>query len=192
MNVPAGLAERCQAGERQAFTELFQATKEDVYKIIYSVLGNDTEIEDIIQKVYLEIFKNISRFQKRSKISTWIYGITTHTCFNTLRQRKKQQQELSLATPAGKQAAAGLSGGQRDLPDRDIERQELNLIITACLKEIKPDWRVVLILHDMQHLPLKEISKIVSKPVGTIKSRLFYARDAMKTALQKRNISDAS
>ena len=151
------------------------------------MLGDRAEAEDVSQEVFVTVFKSIDSFRGESQLSTWLYRVTANHCKNRIKylarrhHRKKQDiddtREGDIIRPMSEQGAR---------PDGAAEGNELERIIQQALTEIDDDHRVVIILRDIEQLPYAEIAGILDVAEGTVKSRLFRARAALKARIDAR------
>jgi RNA polymerase sigma-70 factor (ECF subfamily) len=158
---------RCKLHERSAQTEFYVRYRNEVARTVYKVLGPDAELEDVIQDVFIEVFRSIDRFKGRAKVTTWLYRVSVNVALQRLRKRKRRPELY----PQYKE----------DLPDhetplRSLERDESKRIVYGVLDTMAEKKRAVFILHEILGLDSKEISEIVSANVLTVRTRLHYAR----------------
>ncbi len=166
------LVKRCVAGNRQSFQLLYRRHQHRVRQILYQ-LCDLTMLDDLTQEVFLRAWKGLPKFRQSSQFSTWLYRIAWNVASD--RRQTLARDRSHLATIAQNIAT------QHDDPDlmqlhyRDLVRKGL-----SCLSE---EHRAVLVLHDLEELPQKEVAEILEIPVGTVKSRLFHARGGMRKFL---------
>ena len=164
-----GLVERCQRGDAEAFRELFRAHRLDVARLAQRMLGRGTDLEDIIQEVFLQVHRSIRDFRHGARFSTWLYRVTVNVVLMHRRSAKSR--------PVFSEAPEGLSAiDQRPLSDEQIERQRRVLAFHRLLDRLSEKKRLVFVLHELEGLSPGEIAKIVGSPVLTVRTRLFYAR----------------
>jgi RNA polymerase sigma-70 factor (ECF subfamily) len=162
------LLERCKQGERAALGEFYRTYRSDVTRNLQRVLGPGRgDLEDVLQDVFIEVFRSIGRFRGDSKLSTWLYRVCVNVALQRLRKRKRLAEvpEESVA-----------EGATDDTPERELDtRRRLNAVYRL-LDELSPKKRVVFILHEIEGREPKEIAAIVGAPVLTVRTRLHYAR----------------
>jgi len=177
----------CQRNDRKAQGIFFHRYKEKILLTIVKILGSDTSIniEDTVQQSFISVFKSIHRFQFRSSIDTWIYAICQKTCMTQLRKKYAKRQLQLVANPEDILLHAPAGGGSS--PDHRIEQKELRQSIFHALDKIHPQRRMTFILFEIEKRPIEEISSLLGCAVGTVKSRLFRARnDLQRLLLQNR------
>ncbi|HVY31706.1 MAG TPA: sigma-70 family RNA polymerase sigma factor [Polyangiaceae bacterium] len=166
---PASLVERCQRGDAEAFRELFRAHQRDVARLAQRMLGRSTDLEDIVQEVFLQVHRSIRDFRHGARFSTWLYRVTVNVVLMHRRAAKSRPVfgELADHTPA-----VDPRGGS----DEQLERQRRVQAFHRLLDRLSEKKRIVFLLHELEGLAPGEIAKIVGAPVLTVRTRLFYAR----------------
>ena len=164
-----GLVERCQRGDAEAFRELFRAHRQDVARLAQRMLGRATDLEDIVQEVFLQVHRSLRDFRHGARFSTWLYRVTVNVVLMHRRAAKSR--------PIFSEAPEGLSAvDQRELSDEQLERQRRVIAFHRLLDRLSEKKRLVFVLHELEGLSPAEIAKIVGSPVLTVRTRLFYAR----------------
>ena len=176
------LVRRIKAGESDAFDALCTMYDKKVVNIAYSLLSDREDALDAAQEVFVRVYKSISGFRGDSSLSTWIFRITRNVCSDFLRKRKgfvkslddDEEDEPRLEIPDESRA-----------PHTEFEKKERVRIVRAAISELEENQRTVLTLFDLNGLSYEEIADITKVPVGTVKSRLFRAREALRKKLEK-------
>jgi RNA polymerase sigma-70 factor (ECF subfamily) len=184
----ARFIERLIARDERAFNELVQAYEQRVFRLLLRMLGRRDEAEDMAQEVFVQVFKAIGTFRGDSRLSTWIYRIAVNLCKNRMkylsRRHSGEQDELE---PAAERLplneAKGVTYGETTRPDQLVEGFQLERVVQACIAELDPDFREVLVLRDVEDLTYDELCEVTGLPEGTVKSRLHRARAMLKTAV---------
>jgi RNA polymerase sigma-70 factor (ECF subfamily) len=176
------LVQRCRRGEPRAFSELFSQHKELVYRYIYKMLGSGAPIDELIQDTFIEIARSIGSFNEKAQLSTWIYRITANVCMRYLRQ--KHRKSTQMLQPNEIEIEQLTDNGEGSGEAALLKKQTRELINQA-LGRLDAKKRTVLVLHDMEGVALKDVAEIVGIPLGTVQTRLFHARAAMKKYLSK-------
>lgn len=181
--VLGGFFERRAAVEDPTTLEaLFRAHAEDVHRIATRMLGpraSQSDVDDIVQKVFLAAHHALPRFRHESKTSTWIYGITTRVVLNDLRSRRRYYEMVERY-----QEHAPLEAHAPDLEAQIADRAELERV-WRCLVKIKPNKRVVFVLHELEGMTAAEIAEALRSSEGTIRSRLRHARQELIVHLDR-------
>jgi RNA polymerase sigma factor (sigma-70 family) len=171
------LVKRCVAGDPQSFRLLYRRHQHQVSQILYQ-LCDPTTLDDLVQEVFLRAWKGLPKFRQSSKFSTWLYRIAWNVASDrrqTLAQDRSRLQTIarSIAT-------------QHD--DPDIMQLHYQDLVRKGLSSLSDEHRSVLVLHDLEQLPQKEVAEILEIPVGTVKSRLFHARSGMRKFLEESGV----
>ncbi len=171
------LVQQCLQGDTQSFRLLYQRHQQRVRSILYQ-LCDATALDDLVQEVFLRAWRGLPRFRQSAQFSTWLYRIAWNVASDqrqALAQGRTRWQVLTKHAPT-----------QQDAPDvMALHYQDL---VQRGLATLSFDHRTVLALHDLEELPQKEIAAILDIPVGTVKSRLFHARAAMRKFLETEGV----
>ncbi len=178
------LVTRAQQGDIPAYDQLVQRHQGRIYGLIYNMTGNQQDTEDLVQEVFLKGFKVIKRFKGKSSFYTWIYRIAINRTINFVKKRRNRAT-LSLndldASVENDPAYVELSA--RESPLRDASLSELQEKLNKALQALSEKHRSVVVLHDIQGIPHDEIGKMMNCSPGTVRSRLFYARQQLQNEL---------
>jgi RNA polymerase sigma-70 factor (ECF subfamily) len=154
---------------------------------VFRVIGASPEIEDIVQDVFIHVFRSVHRFRGESKFTTWLYRLTVNVTKMHLR-RKKSRPRLVEALPYTRESPSQAPARPDELAEQQVRITALRELV-AGLSDKK---RTVLILHDFEGMPPAEIAKVVEAPVLTVRTRLFYARKELYAAIAQHPILAAS
>ena len=174
------LIHRSQAGDTDAFGELVTKYRTKIFSMIYGIVGNECDAWDLAQEGFLKAWRSIHRFQGRSSFYTWLYRIAVNLTIYSLRRKKgREEVELDDAIPSY-------------LPDPGVnyERTEIREQVNAALAKLSPEHRAVVVLKELEDLHYHEIAEVLNLSMGTVMSRLFYARKKLQFML--RPIYDSS
>jgi RNA polymerase sigma-70 factor (ECF subfamily) len=180
------LVERCQANDAAAFNEIVSRYKDRVHNYVCRMAGTGTDAEDLTQETFVRAFVSIKSFQGRASLNTWLYRIATNVCIDHARRSGK----IKANTESLQQNEEDGGSAERDLPDSRFDPQnillnkELGAKLELALKALPEKLRMVVLLHDIEGLPYEEIAQIAECPLGTVKSRLFNARAALRDRLK--------
>jgi RNA polymerase sigma-70 factor (ECF subfamily) len=164
-----GLVERCQRGDAEAFQQLFQAHRDDVARLAQRMLGRATDLEDIVQEVFLQVHRSVRDFRHGARFSTWLYRVTVNVVLMHRRAAKSR--------PVFGEAPESLTAvDHRPFADEQVEQRRRVQAFHRLLDRLSEKKRVVFVLHELEGLAPGEIAKIVGSPVLTVRTRLFYAR----------------
>ena len=181
------LIKKLQARDTQAFELLIEEHQSRIFNLIFRMIGNHEEAEDLLQEVFITVFKKIDTFRGESSLSTWIYRIATNHCINRKKYltRRKHYAKSAYGELTEKEQSESGSGITENLPrpDEMAEGKQMELLIQKAISTLDDEYRVVLVLRDVQNLSYDEIEQILEVPAGTVKSRLHRARMALKEKL---------
>jgi RNA polymerase sigma-70 factor, ECF subfamily len=204
------LVRRIQGGDQAAWTPLLTRYQDRLFGVCVKMLGNRDLAADVTQDAMIKIIEGLGSFDGRSKLSTWIIRVTMNVCLSKLRS-EKLRRHISLdalngyAAGANRGGGRGRGGGGAYYEDRSggervgernragerepegalrIEREESRRRVAAALLRISPEQRAILVLRDARGLDYEQIAEVLDVPVGTVKSRLFRARAALREAIE--------
>ncbi|RKX41428.1 MAG: RNA polymerase subunit sigma-24 [Verrucomicrobia bacterium] len=180
----AELVLQSQQGDMRAFDELVERYHGKIYGLTYNMTSNREDAEDLTQEVFVKAFEALPRFRGKSSFYTWLYRIAVN---KTINYRKKRNRKRALSLDQFDQDIK-TDDVYHDLtakgsPLRNISLSELQEKLNEALQHLSEKHRTVVVMHDMQGIPHDEIAKVVGASVGTVRSRLFYARRQMQTEL---------
>ncbi|MDV2503922.1 MAG: sigma-70 family RNA polymerase sigma factor [bacterium] len=179
MDRDAFLVEQCRAGDEEACEALVRQYQERVFALISRMTGDPDRVEDIAQEVFLKAFRSLKSFRGGSRFYTWLYRITVNTVLNTMRSQGRRQ-ETSLDALEGFEVQA-----DADMEPAEVTaRLELARRVREAIDQLEEPYRVIVYLRELEDLSYEEIAEVVELPVGTVKSRLFRARQQLKGLLQ--------
>lgn len=184
------LVKRAKKGDRQAFEELVVRHSEKVYARAYSMMRNEDEALDLSQEAWVRGWQRLKQFQGDSSFATWITRIVINQCLDHMRRVKRHPTESI------EELDEEMGGVERQMPvvtpnpTEGLERAELRAKIDEALGQLSPAHRAVLILHEFEELEYKEIAKRVGCSIGTVMSRLFYARRKLAGLLAGKKLDE--
>ena len=171
-------------GDQNAFGEIVELYKNNVFQLCYRMLGNRHEAEDVAQEAFIRAYVNINRFKPELKFSTWLYRIATNLCID--RMRKKKPDYSLDAEVAGTDGLTMYSqiASDEPLPEAELESLELQETIQKEILKLPEKYRTVIVLKYIEELSLNEISDILDLPLGTVKTRIHRGREALRQQLR--------
>ena len=173
----ADYVRRLQRGETEAFEMLVRRHEKTIFNLVYRMLGDYDEAAEVSQEVFLSAYRAIGQFRGDANFSTWLYRIAlnhTSTRRKTLIRRQQRNVAIEDTEPV------------RDLqpgPAEAMEKKEIRERVQRALNSLEPDDATVILLRDLQDIPYEEVARLLEIPVGTVKSRLHRARQALKSQL---------
>ena len=175
------LVELAAAGNQDAFEELFERYHSRVYRVAYGWCFDAQTALDLVQDVFVKVFRSLDRFRAESSIWTWLCRITITRCLDFVRKKERTRVVLveapqDISPNRRKTAQAG--------PPQEAELGELKGALAGAIERLSPEARCAFSLRYFEDLSYREIAKVLDCSVGTVMSRLFYARQKLKTLLQ--------
>lgn len=182
----AALIERCAAGDEFACAELVEQHQRMVYQLALHLLGDRDEALDLSQEVFLRVFRTIHTFRGHSSLRTWIYRIVVNQARNRHRwwRRRHRSEQVSLDEHLERHGDHWC-GNELAAPDRMLARKELAARIWLALEDLPFEQRTALVLREIDGLSYEEIAFSLGVAVGTVKSRLTRARQALRSELSE-------
>lgn len=180
----------CKKGDRNAFNELVLMHQNRIMNIAFGMLSNTDDAADAAQEVFIKVFRNIGGFKEQSSFSTWIYRVTVNVCNDILRKNSRHKT-VSLNMHFDDEEHEFDIKDTSMTPDELVHTAEIQNEVRYAVSKLKPEYKAVITLYDIEGLPYDKISEILKIPMGTVKSRLSRARTALKKELtKKRNFFD--
>lgn len=178
------IIELCRKGDRDAFNLLMQEHQDRVFGMAYSLLSDYEDAKDASQEVFIKVYKSISSFKGQSAFTTWLYVICRNVCNDILRKRQKNGNiVLSLDDDESDNNPVKEIKSDAPSPEEQAELSETQRAVWDAINSLKLEHREILIYSDMQQLSYEEVAHILKCPVGTVKSRLNRARNALRKKL---------
>jgi RNA polymerase sigma-70 factor (ECF subfamily) len=179
MDPSRALIERALAGDAGAFREIFRNHRQDVARVVYRMLGPSADAEDVVQEVFLHVYRSLPTFRGDSRFSTWLYRLAVNVTRMHLRKGRSRPKFSDVDVPD----VASEEDARRDDPESVVEQRERLRVLYRLLDGLGEKKREVLVLHDFEGMPAKEIAELVGAPVLTVRTRLFYARKELYAAM---------
>lgn len=180
------LIKACQSGDTRAFEVLVTRHRGKVYAMIQNMIKNEADAWDLSQEVFLKVWKALPKFEARAKFSTWLYRITHNVVYDWLRKRKIDsagELDDGLLNPADIAAGARTAPSTVARPDHAMQNSELGIRINEALASLNAEHRETILLREVQGFDYKEIAQVMDCSLGTVMSRLYYARKKLQTLL---------
>lgn len=173
-----------QKGDLSAFDQLVRRYYPKIYGLVYNMTGNKEDAEDVVQDVFVKAHSKLGSFRGQSQFYTWIYRIALNSTINFRKKRTRRQAvRLDDLNPDVKQDVAFTRLFNGDTPFRKVKLNELQKKLNEAIQTLSDKHKQAVILHDVQGVPHEEIAKIMKCSVGTVRSRLFYARKKLQEEL---------
>lgn len=178
---------KIQAGDRAAFEQLYWRYKDRVISVVYGIVHNRQDAVEISQEVFVRIYKNIDKYQPGTRFFTWLYRITYNLAVDKYR-RKKTAREVEFDNDYQKNFSSPEDVLPPSLginPERACERAELRQQLTQAMDELPEKQRTIITLREVEGLSYEEIASVLDIQIGTVMSRLHYARQRLQNNLRK-------
>lgn len=179
------LIDRSVAGDLEAFSELVRRYEKKVFTVAFRFTGNYSDASDLAQEVFIRVYQALPRFRGEASFTTWLYRITANLCRDELR-RQKRHKKTSLDEMAANPTGPLPPIEDSLSPDDVLERREFQEMVQACLNELPEEYRLVLVMREIQGLSYAEIAAALDISPGTVKSRLSRARQAFRQKISGR------
>ncbi len=184
------LIARLKDRDEQAFNEVVRAHADKVFSLVFRMIGNRAEAEDLAQEVFVTVFKTVDGFRSESKLSTWLLRIAANHCKNRIKYLARRRTDGGSPDDVSDEnvAAVGRSPlqGRIEAPDVLLEAAELEDLMQQAIATLDEEHRLLIVLRDVEELSYEEIGEVSGLPEGTIKSRLHRARMTIKDYLARR------
>jgi RNA polymerase sigma-70 factor (ECF subfamily) len=178
------LVKRAQRGEAAAFDVLVERYKERLYATVYHMTSNHEDANDLVQDAFIKAYKSLRGFRGHSSFYTWIYRIAVNRTINFLKRRRNRNQYSLDDVDSGIQTDPDfLELMSHVTPRREVGLNELQEKLNEALQELSEPHRAVVTMHDIQGMTHADIAKVMKCSEGTVRSRLFYARQQLQGLL---------
>lgn len=181
------LVKRCQRGDTAAFDELVTRYRTRVFAMIYNMVHNEQDAWDLAQDSFVKAWKSINRFRGKSSFYTWVYRIVMNVTIDWLRRKQVKGAgmefddavQLKEVDPASKTVPRG-----EPMPHQRLEGQEIRARIEQAIDQLSAEHRAVILMKEIEGMQYHEIAEALGCSIGTVMSRLFYARKKLQNSLR--------
>ncbi len=182
--VDQALVDRVQRGDKEAFDLLVRRYQFKIANVVSRYVSDQAEIEDIVQEAFIKAYRALSRFRGDSAFYTWLYRIAINTAKNFLvsQGRRPPGTDIDAADAENYESGRGLR--EIGTPEADLLSRELADTVTRALEALPPDLREAIMLRELEGLSYEEIAAAMECPIGTVRSRIFRAREAIDRELR--------
>jgi len=190
-SVPTGFDEsslvaQAKAGDQAAFSELVTHYERKIYRLAKNITRNDEDAEDVLQDAFLKAYTHLDNFKGDSKFYTWIVRIAVNEALMRLRKRKTDRNvPLDEPVELGEETVAREIAVWEDNPEQRYSKEEWRAILDSAVDDLKPDFRTVFVLRDIEELSTEETAETLGISVPAVKSRLLRARLALRERLTR-------
>jgi RNA polymerase sigma-70 factor (ECF subfamily) len=179
------LVEALREADDRAYEELIARFQQPVYTLALRLLDDPSEASDVVQEVFLKVFRNVGSFRGQSTLKTWIYRITVNEAHNARRwffRHRRREVELDTGSEDTRSLKEIIPDRSRSPYDVAVDREQ-HLMIEAALERINPIFREAVVLRDITDLAYEEIAEVLGVSLGTVKSRILRGREALREQL---------
>ncbi|MFZ2067504.1 MAG: sigma-70 family RNA polymerase sigma factor [Xanthobacteraceae bacterium] len=176
------LVQLVAGGDKDAMRVLFARHNVRVFRFLTRIVGNDATAEDLLNEVFLEVWRNAGRFEARSQVSTWILAIARFKALASMRRR--QHDELD-------DEASEMIEDTTDNPEVTVQKTERSALLQQCLQQLSVAHRQVVDLVYYHEQSIEEVAEIIGVPTSTVKTRVFYARKRIAELMAERGLDRA-
>jgi RNA polymerase sigma-70 factor, ECF subfamily len=185
----ANFVRRLQANEDAAYDELVRTYSASIFHVAYRMLGESAEASDVVQEIFLKVFRNIGAFKGEAALKTWIFKIAFSEILNRLRWWKRRHRLATMSLdehPNGNGTGPGcFLASSGPTPEQALQSKEQEASIQHALGRLSSEHRSIIVLRDIEGFSYNEIADVLEVSVGTVKSRLARARADLKKSLMR-------
>lgn len=178
------LIKRAIEGDETAYKQLMENYRGAIYNLLYKMVHNREETEDLVQEAFMKAFNALPTFNEEYAFSTWLYKIAINNCIDHM--RKKRLKTYSINKPV--QSKDGELGREfpdaTTSPDKELLSDERSKIIASAIDELPENYKMAIILRHTEEKSYEEIAALLNIPLGTVKARIFRAREMLKKKLK--------
>ncbi len=178
------LIELAQQGDRKALTELVKKYEQTVYNFAFKICRDKDKAENTMQETFLSMVKSLHQFDKKSKLSTWLYRIVANHCLMEAR-KMKNKKFIDVEGEEGNLFEEKFAADGRTIPSKTVLNNELKELLDAAISKLAPEYRIVFTLRDVEQLSTEETAQIAGLSVPAVKSRLHRARAFLRNELSE-------
>jgi RNA polymerase sigma-70 factor (ECF subfamily) len=176
-----------RTGNEQAYETLLHRYQQPVYNLVYRLLNDPSDANDVVQEVFLKVFRSIGAFRGQSSLKTWVYRIAVNEAHNHRRWFcRHRKQEIGLERDEDDRGYQDTLSDPGKSPFQVAVDQEAHHILEQAMQDLNPTFRAAVVLRDIEDLSYEEIADILQIHLGTVKSRIMRGREALRQALMSR------
>lgn len=183
-DVDQQLVERVQKGDKRAFDLLVLKYQHKIFAVISRFIRDHSEVQDVAQDAFIKAYKALPNFRGESAFYTWMYRIAINTAKNYLVARNRRPPASDLDVDDAEFYSGNEAMQEMNTPERNLLRDELQAVIDQAFKDLPEDLRMAVTLREIDGLSYEEIAEAMNCPIGTVRSRIFRAREAIDKKIQ--------
>ena len=173
---------RAKQNDMEAFEEIIKLYEKKICQTIYYMVKNESTVEDIAQEVFIKVYKNLSKFNEQSSLYTWIYRITMNACYDEIKKEKKVYHLSNYVDSDDGEEEIEYEDENQNVDDI-VERKLNKEILIKAIRTLNEEYRSLIVLRDIRGFSYWEISEMLNMKLGTVKSKISRAREALKKEL---------
>ncbi|AAK81201.1 RNA polymerase sigma-70 factor (ECF subfamily) [Clostridium acetobutylicum] len=185
MEIDKEILKRCKKYDRASFSQLFHLYEKYLYNLCYGYTQNTSDAMDLVQEIYIKVFKNIKNFDENLPFHPWVRKISVNTCLNFKRDNRGNVMSLN-----SKYYDSEFEEEDRLAEDYNMEQEVVNRInnevVKESIKKLTYDYRMVIMLRYYEDLSYDEIASVLDMPIGTVKTKIYRAKNVLKKSLEKK------
>ena len=174
------LIAQCQQGDQYAFNQLVMRYQNLVYNFLYRLAPSWDDIDDLAQEVFVKVYHSIKQLKDRSQFKSWLHRVAVSVYMDELRRRKKRQERF-----VSDEKLLETRADPNENPDRHLERQELHKRLQEAIERLPEEFKLAIVLREIQELSYEEIANTLNTSIGTIRSRIFRGRKLLQQMLKE-------
>ncbi|MCF6225194.1 MAG: RNA polymerase sigma factor RpoE [Xanthomonadales bacterium] len=178
------LVERVQKGDKQAFDLLVIKYQNRIINLVSRFVSDYAEAQDVAQEAFIKAYRAIDRFRGDSAFYTWLYRIAINTAKNYLVSRSRRPPTSDVDAHDAEQYTTDTRLKDQDTPERELLKEEISEVINSTIQELPQDLRTAILLREMDGMSYEDIALTMDCPIGTVRSRIFRAREAIDEKLE--------
>lgn len=178
------LLERARSGDTQAFDEIVTSHRTRVYALLFQILRNEDDAMDLTQDTFIRAWRSLNKFDGRHPVATWLHRIATNAAIDLIRRHQVRPQCEINDGPMAVDPASRTTPSAPAIPGEALDRRDLRAALDKALATLSPEHRAVIILREVEELSYEEIAARTRASMGTVMSRLFYARKHLQSLLK--------
>jgi RNA polymerase sigma-70 factor, ECF subfamily len=178
------LVRRAQRNERGAFDLLVLRYQHKVIKLVARLLRDQTEAEDVAQEAFVKAYRALGSFRGDSAFYTWLYRIAVNTARNAIASRQRRPLDYETELSESEQSVLASKMRHTDTPEANALSEEIRTTVNEAIEQLPEDLRTAIVLREVEGLSYEEIAAAMECPVGTVRSRIFRAREAIDRSLK--------
>lgn len=183
-HVDTPLIAKALAGDEDAYAKIMERYNGQLYHLMYKMVRRREEAEDLVQEAFIKAFRALASFNDEFAFSTWLYKIAVNNCIDHLRKKRLQVYSYDKPIAAKDGELQREYPDKEETPDKELLSSEKSQIITAAIYELPEKYKTAIVLRHREELSYEEIATKLNLPLGTVKARIFRAREMLKRKLK--------